>query len=325
MFIYSREQKVVDFAGVKIGGQPGEIPTVLAGTIFYAGHKIVKDDKKGVIDEKKAEELINKQDEMSDLTGNPAILQIFAESPEAMEKYINFCTKISDTPFLIDSTDVITKIAGIKYVHEVGLSDKSMYNSLNVSCTEDELKALKELDITASIVLAFNPRDASVNGKVELLKTGAGLVDKGLLDLSKDLGLDNIIVDAASMPIGSGAGSSVASGYVIKSLFGVPVGLGIHNVPSAWVWLKNYRKAHSEHPEKGVWLGEGADIFKMCDIGSNIIPIIAGQDFVLYGPIENANLVFPLCGMVDIIISDANQTEHGITPIETHPFFKMVE
>jgi len=63
----------------------------------------------------------------------------------------------------------------------------------------------------------------------------------------------------------------------------------------------------------------------MCDIGSNIIPIISGQDFVLYGPIENSTLVFPLCGMVDIMMADANQAEHGITPIDTHPLFKMVE
>ena len=90
MFIYDTEQKIFDIAGLKIGGQPGEVPTVMAGTIFYAGHKIVKDDVKGIIDEKSAETLINKQDEMSDITGNPAIMQIFAESSEAMERYIEF-------------------------------------------------------------------------------------------------------------------------------------------------------------------------------------------------------------------------------------------
>ena len=41
MFRFDKEQVVFDFAGVKMGGQPGEYPTVLAGTIFYGGHNII--------------------------------------------------------------------------------------------------------------------------------------------------------------------------------------------------------------------------------------------------------------------------------------------
>ncbi len=42
MFRFDKEQIVIDVAGVKVGGQPGEYPTVLAGTIFYGGHKIIR-------------------------------------------------------------------------------------------------------------------------------------------------------------------------------------------------------------------------------------------------------------------------------------------
>ena len=34
MFRFEKEQLVIDIAGVKMGGQPGEYPTVLAGTIY---------------------------------------------------------------------------------------------------------------------------------------------------------------------------------------------------------------------------------------------------------------------------------------------------
>ena len=47
MFRFDKEQIVLDVAGVKVGGQPGEYPTVLAGTIFYGGHKIIEDEKAG--------------------------------------------------------------------------------------------------------------------------------------------------------------------------------------------------------------------------------------------------------------------------------------
>jgi len=45
MFRFDKEQTVLDIAGVKCGGQPGEYPTVIAGTIFYGGHKIIEDEK----------------------------------------------------------------------------------------------------------------------------------------------------------------------------------------------------------------------------------------------------------------------------------------
>ena len=47
MFRFDKEQVVFDFAGVKMGGQPGEYPTVLAGTIFYGGHNIISDELTG--------------------------------------------------------------------------------------------------------------------------------------------------------------------------------------------------------------------------------------------------------------------------------------
>ena len=55
MFRFDKEQLVIDVAGVKLGGQPGEYPTVLCGTIFYGGHKIISDEKEGIFDKDAAE------------------------------------------------------------------------------------------------------------------------------------------------------------------------------------------------------------------------------------------------------------------------------
>ena len=37
MFSFTKEQKIFDICGVKIGGQPGKIPTVLFGGFFSKG------------------------------------------------------------------------------------------------------------------------------------------------------------------------------------------------------------------------------------------------------------------------------------------------
>jgi len=76
MFKFEREQSVFDIAGVKIGGQLGEYPTVLTGSIFYDKHKIVKDPFKGEYDKGVAEVLMKKQEELYDKTGNPFFVDI---------------------------------------------------------------------------------------------------------------------------------------------------------------------------------------------------------------------------------------------------------
>ena len=169
MFKFAREQYVHQVGKVKIGGQPGENPTVLAGTIFYGGHKVVSDPKAGVFDKEKAEALIKKQEEMSDITGNPCMVQVFSESVEAMKRYIDFVASVTDSPFLIDSTEPKVRAEGAKYAREVGLIDRAVYNSINASITEEELKVLEEVRIPNCIVLAFNPTDPSIKGKVAVL------------------------------------------------------------------------------------------------------------------------------------------------------------
>jgi len=57
--------------------------------------------------------------------------------------------------------------------------------------------------------------------------------------------------------------------------------------------------------------------------GSCLITQSLGANFVLYGPIENAEAVFPACAMADAIIA-CNARRFGIRP-ETrhHPLFKI--
>ena len=41
MFRFNKTQKIYEIGKLRIGGQPGELPTVLIGSIFYSGHKIL--------------------------------------------------------------------------------------------------------------------------------------------------------------------------------------------------------------------------------------------------------------------------------------------
>ena len=277
MFRFDKEQLVIDIAGVKMGGQPGEYPTVLAGTIFYGGHNIISDEKEGIFDKDAAEERIKTMEEMSDVTGNPCVVQTFGAT---------------------------------EYVQDVGLAERAVYNSISMAAEPGEIEAVKNSDIDASILLGFNPMTPGVEGKIEIWETGGAVIDQGILEMADECGITKPWMDVAVTPLGQGAGPAVRTSYAVKAKWGYPVGSGIHNVPSAWDWLRGYKKEHKE-----AW--------PVCDIGSNIVQQMAGGDFVLFGPIENARLAFPACGMADIMIAEAAK-DIGTEPIEEHPINNLL-
>ena len=311
MFVFEKEQVIHTVGGVRIGGNPGETSTVLAGTIFYSGHKIVSDSKKGVFEKDIAETLLQKQDEMSDMTGNPAFVQIFSESEEALKTYIDFVTGLTDAPFLIDSTDSRVRIAGLRHSEEIGLIDRAIYNSLNVSATNDEIEALREIQHECAILLAFNPQDPSIAGRRAVLEKGALTLDKGLLNLARDLGVTKPLVDTAVTAVGAGAGSAAAFTFVSKTVYGLPTGSGVHNAPSSWTWLRKYKKTNR-------------DSFLTADAASNLIVQMMGADFVLYGPIENAERVFPVIAMGDVFAAESSDLEFRVSPPDDHPYKKLL-
>ena len=209
MFIFEKKQKKFKIGKVQIGGQPGELPTVLAGTIFYKKHKIVKDSNKGLFDRTGAETLINKQDELSEITGNPSIVHIFSESKDAFESYIDFVASVTDSPMILDSTDADARIHAVKYCQEVGLSERAIYNSIYISVNDEEVTSIRESGVESAIVLAFNPKSSAVDEKIEVLESGGGFVDKGLLKIAEEAGIKKPLLDTAMTPLGSGAGNSV--------------------------------------------------------------------------------------------------------------------
>lgn len=312
MFRYDKKQEVIEFGGTKMGGQPGEYPTVLISTMFYGRHKIVSDEDKGIFDANAAEELWKTQEEMSDVTGLPYINQIVGETPEAIKKFIDWFVEIDDTTaFLIDSSAGDVRAAAAEYCTEIGVADRAIHNSINASVNDEEIAAVRDSDLDAAIVLAFNATDPTVKGKMDILEVGGTGQEKGMLEVAKDCGITRPIIDVAAMPPGAGSGATIRSIMAVKGHLGLPTGGGFHNMASAWDWLKKFKKEHKE-------------AYMPTDIGTNLVAQIVGADCLLYGPIENARSVFSAVALVDIMLAETAH-ELGIETLDpNHPIFKLV-
>ncbi len=270
MFYYKTQQKVFEIGGIKVGGNAFENPPVLIGTIFYHGHKIVVDGKQGVFDKAKAEELIKVVEDLSQKTRMPAMIDVVAETPNAMVKYLEFVSNATKMPILIDSPDLNIMKTGFQYAKDAGFIDRVIYNSLTAKSKDDEYKVLQDYGVKAAIALLYTDRIIDVDSRIKNLEV--------ILSKAFAYGIEKLLVDTFVIDIPS-LSAAMRTMIEIKSRFGLPVGSGAHNAVST------QRKAFKER--------FGSDGYKACELAASISTLVVAADFLLYGPIEAAKEIFP--------------------------------
>jgi tetrahydromethanopterin S-methyltransferase subunit H len=306
LFRFEREQKVFNIGGIKIGGQPGEYPTTLIGSIFYEGHKIVVDPIKGDFDKKQAETLINRLDELSEKTGNPYFLDVVANTSQALIKYIDFVSSVTRCPFLIDGPSPEVRLPAVKHAIEIGLSERAIYNSIDSHVTDEEVRSLKDLNVQNAVVMAFSIENPWAEGRIDILKGYPGR--KGLLEVAEDAGIKNLLIDTAVFDVPS-IGTAAKAIYLVKSEFGLPAGCGPANAVTTWKRVK-----------KGEFGPYG---YNICVGGSGIVTQMMGANFILYGPIELAEAMFAACAMTDALIAYTTRKLGTTIKVENHPLYRI--
>ena len=301
MFKFGTRQKIIEVGGVKIGGQPGELPTVLIGSLFHKGHRIVKNGKQGLFDRQKAEHLIKIQEEMSEKTGVPCMFDVVGETTEALIRYIDFVSEATDVPLLINGTEASVRISAAMHAVDIGLQDRVIYNSINYTLGKEEIGALKETGLKAAIIQTFNPSNPFPKGMISLLEG-----KRGLLEGASEAGIEKPLIFTPVLDIPS-IGFGAEGIYLIKEKFGLPTGTAPVGVIGRW------KKVDS--------LGKFAKI--VCRGGATTLVQVMGADFIIYGSVAKARRIFPVCAMIDAIIA-YNARNYGIkTLTKNHPLYKI--
>jgi tetrahydromethanopterin S-methyltransferase subunit H len=305
LLTFDNEQKTFSIGKVRIGGKPGELPTVLIGSIFYEKHRIVTNPQEGAFDRNKAEELLKRQEEMSDKTGNPHMVDIVALTGTAIKKYVDFVSSVSDAPFLVDSTLAEVRLAGLKHSAEIGLLDRVVYNSITFHVSDEEINSLKNTGAKSAVLLGYNPGNIRPQGRVDLLRGKENT--KGLLQQASDAGVQNILIDTAVLDVPS-IGLAAEAIKLVKKEFGLPCGAGPLNAVLEW--------------KRVAELGEDAK--KTCAAAAVTAMVHAGASWVLYGPMCNSGLVFPAVAMVDSIIAfTLSRMRLTTVQAKNHPLYKI--
>lgn len=295
MVIFESEQKVAQIGNVKIGGQPGENPPVMVGTVFYKKHAALLDEKTGEFDKELVEHEVNEFMSLIDDTDMQAIIDVVGGYPDALAKECQFIADLVDVPFLVDGLNDESRIPAMEKLGEIGLLNRAILNSIDENTKEESIEKLSQIGVKSAVLLTFGSRAIFPKHKVKLL-------EGTLLPAAQRAGIENTIIDTAVLDLPS-IGINAETVRLIKNRLGLPSGFAPANAIYGWNFIKKY----GESPRCGAI----ASLMANC--------LDAGSDFILFGPIKFAKCVVPSMALISGInnyyrkrilrkkISDKNQ------------------
>ncbi len=279
MLNFETEQKVVQIGNVKLGGQPGENPIVMIGSVFYEGHQALLDEKSGKFDKNLLEKELNEFAEIIEDTKMQGIIDVIGGYPEALVKGCEFVADIVDYPFLVDGLNDSSRIPAMARLQEIGLIERAILNSIDEATTGESLEKIKEIGVKNAFLLTFGNKYIFPKKKLNFLK-------EILIPKAQKANIDNYIVDTAVLDLPS-ISINFETTQLIKCELGLPTGFSPANVIYAWNFIKKYGESAR--------CGAIVSLMTYC--------AAAGGDFILYGPIKYAKCVIPSIALISGINS----------------------
>ncbi|WP_440059154.1 tetrahydromethanopterin S-methyltransferase subunit H [Thermogladius sp. 4427co] len=275
-----------------IGGQLGECPTWLVGSIFYLGDKLLTTSG---IDKNSAREKIEEAKKICETYGLVFAIDLIIPSPELLDEIITFAGEL-DVPLFIDSPDSDIRAKAYLKTKDYGLNRIAIANGLYVDSGENELNALAESGIENVVLMAFDPKDpySSIepSNRVMILRK---LLDTASRAKAKNILVDTVVLDPSSIYL---SGEAI---YQIRRDFKLPAGSAPANA------LGNVSKDRFSIEEMIGIHGGAAAFLRM-----------VGADFIMYGPVSRVKYVAPVVAMIDSMLGYGLR-RRGVRIEGTHP------
>lgn len=273
---------------------------VLIGSLFYKSDRKVKDHCRGVVDVPTLSRELSQVGRLKTRVGLDHAIDVIAETPEAMENYLEIVASQTDDPLLVGGLNEEARVAGYRKAKELGIADRCGVNSVSSATTPGELAAIKEAGINFAVVQTLDPAAVLPGEKVELLK--GGLLEKcgaaGLGDIVVDVG----IVDFTSVWLAAEAIRAIGTEL------GIPAGCAPSN--AAYQPLASGRISRKAARSMNVAL--------------NTIIQLAGAGFLIYGPLKAASYVFEAAAVVEGVKGYGARVSGTAMPGKDHPLFKYI-
>ncbi|MEW5912934.1 MAG: tetrahydromethanopterin S-methyltransferase [Thermodesulfobacteriota bacterium] len=304
MFRFQTEQQVCQIGGVKLGGQPGQYPTVVCPSIFQKGDRVFEGAKrKEGFNQERATQIIRAAEKLSAESGVPVMADIVANTAEEFKTFIDFFVSATDMPFCIDAWVMKPKLEGAAYCAEKGLLDRMFYNSLTVweQDIATEIKEIAALGVKHVLLVAYDMADQMPSGRVSGTQK--------LLDAIAAAGakFQSIMVDTSVMN-GPATGLCSLANRLIKEKWGFVTGSAPSN--GSYMW----KAAREKWGFKG-WAGADAALEGLASC--------LYHDIIFSGPMAGSDRVIPAVAMANAYQATMAFAETKALPAEpSHPLYR---
>ena len=147
------EKDYLEYQNIKLGFGSFKYPPVLIGTMFYQGQRLIDNTDVSKFNKEKALKRIEKHIQLSNQYKIPGLIEISADTPDAMINYLEFYLDNFKPPFVLGGT-LDARISGVAYLYEQGYkSEDFIYNAISNLKNQRELDLFKKYEIKSAVIL----------------------------------------------------------------------------------------------------------------------------------------------------------------------------
>ena len=212
-----------EYGNIKLGRGNFKLPPVLIGTMFYQGQTIIdrKDNEKFNVE--KAKKRIDTQKELAKKYKIPELIEISADTPKAMIKYLDFYLEYYEPPFVLGGT-FDARAAGIEYLHERGIKpDNYIYNTISNLKNNKELEIIQKYHIDSIVILILGSENMTSTQRFNYITKKNQPNNVSLIEGLNQIGVKKIWVDGGVINLESLA-HVLETQQLVSSSLGYPVG-----------------------------------------------------------------------------------------------------
>ncbi len=278
MQLFKTKQKVSKIGNLTVGGQPGENPPLMIGSMFHNGDRLVENRSQRKFDRGKATEYIKQLKSLSQETGVPVLVDLQAMQADEMKGYIDFFMEVSDLPFAVDMWQAKPRMEAARYVASLGVQDRVLYNSFTHWDGDimEQADELKQLGFRHVVIQTYEKPGQMPEDTVESLQR--------LLAVIGENTFETVMVDTASVNLPSLALACITS-RMIKEKLGYPVGCCPTTTSSTW---KGLRESWGDHG------------FHAVDTAAHALGVL-WSDFIFFGPVVWAPRTLPAISVTEVV------------------------
>ena len=268
------EKDYLEYQNIKLGFGSFKYPPVLIGTMFYQGQRIIDASDITKFNKEKALKKIEKHVQLSNQYKVPALIEISADTSDAMISYLDFYLDNFNPPFVLGGT-LEARISGVEYLSEQGYkSEDYIYNAISNLKNQKEIELLKNYKIQTAIILILASPNMTSTQRFSYITEKNQPNNVSLFEGLKKLGVKYIWVDGGVVDLESLV-HILETQKIISTSLKIPVGTAPNLFLFKYSSPRLNLKFHTRYRR------------------SSIMFIASWySNFIFYGPIEDATECF---------------------------------